>query len=251
MANEKYLNYYIETMTSTLTDCVVRNISMQANAKITDEVVKEQTEKIDNLKLMNSELQSMIVELKDTNASSESTAVLELKNTLLESEKLVTKLSNDVGELGTKHRAEIDELTSKFRDYDSVKNQAGHVETFKGELIKAREEVSRVRSELENKINSLTSENTGKINAMNEQNEKTVASLLKQNEDTVNNLIQKHETEKSEYNNKIDELIAKIDYLQLPPSKRKKIDELNKEVEPTTLTSLIGTNGPIKDGGTF
>ena len=40
MANEKYLNYYIETMTSTLTDCVVRNISMQANAKITDEVVK-------------------------------------------------------------------------------------------------------------------------------------------------------------------------------------------------------------------
>ena len=69
-------------MTSTLTDCVVRNISMQANAKITDEVVKEQTEKIDNLKLMNSELQSMIVELKDTNASNESTAVLELKNTL-------------------------------------------------------------------------------------------------------------------------------------------------------------------------
>lgn len=251
MANEKYLNYYIETMTSTLTDCVVRNISMQANAKITDEVVKEQTEKIDNLKLMNSELQSMIVELKDTNASNESAAVLELKNTLLESEKLVTKLSNDVSELGIKHRAEIDGLTSKFRDYDSVKNQAGHVETFKGELIRAREEVSQVRSELENKINSLTSENTGKINAMNEQNEKTVASLLKQNEDIVNNLIQKHETEKSEYNNKIDDLLAKIDYLQLPPSKRKKIDELNKEVEPTTITSLIGTNGPIKDGGTF
>jgi len=125
------------------------------------------------------------------------------------------------------------------------------VETFKSELIRAREEVNRVRSELENKINSLTSENAEKINAMNEQNEKTVASLLKQNEDTVNNLIQKHETEKSEYNNKIDELIAKIDYLQLPPAKRKKIDELNKEVVPTTLTSLIDTNGPVKDGGTF
>ena len=251
MANEKYLNYYIETMTSTLTDCVVRNISMQANAKITDEVVKEQTEKIDNLKLMNSELQSIVAELKNTNASNESTAVLELKNTLLESEKLVTKLSNDVSELSNKHRAEIDVLTSKFRDYDSVKNQAGHVETFKGELIRAREEVNQVRLELENKINSLTSENTGKINAMNEQNEKTVASLLKQNEDIVNELIQKHETEKSEYNNKIDDLLAKIDYLQLPPSKRKKIDELNKEVEPTTITSLIGTNGPVKDGGTF
>lgn len=65
-------------------------------------------------------------------------------------------------------------------------------------------------------------------------------------------MIQKHETEKSEYNNKIDELIAKIDYLQLPPAKRKKIDELNKEVVPTTtLTSLIDTDGPIKDGGSF
>jgi len=241
MANEKYLNYYIETMTSTLTDCVVRNISMQANAKITDEVVKEQTEKIDNLKLMNSELQSMIVELKDTNASNESTAVLELKNTLLESEKLITKLNNDVNELSNKHRAEIDVLTSKFRDYDSVKNQAGHVETFKGELIRAREEVNQVRSELENKINSLTSENTGKINALIEQNDRTVKEL-----------IQKHETEKSEYNNKIDELIAKIDYLQLPPAKRKKIDELNKEVIPTTtLPGLSGIDGPIKDGGTF
>ena len=252
MANEKYLNYYIETLTSTLTDCVVRNISMQANAKITDEVVNEQTEKIDSLKLINSELQSMVVELKEKNSSVESTAVQELKNKLTESEKLVIKLGNDVGELSNKHRAEIDELTSKFRDYDSVKNQAVHVETFKGELIRAREETNQVRSELENRINSLASENNGKINALTEHNEKTVAALLKQNEDTINNLIQKHETEKSEYNNKIEELLAKIDYLQLPPAKRKKIDELNKEVVPTTsLPDPVVTNGPIKDGGTF
>jgi len=45
MGNEKYLNYYIETLTTTMTDCVIRNVSMQANAKITDEVVKEQSEK--------------------------------------------------------------------------------------------------------------------------------------------------------------------------------------------------------------
>jgi len=251
MANEKYLNYYIETLTTTMTDCVVRNISMQANAKITDEVVKEQSEKIDALVKINGDLQNTIKELQETNASNESTTVQELKNKLLESEKLVTKLGNDINESNSKHRTEVDELTSKFRDYDSVKNQAGHVETFKGELVRAREETNRVRSELESKINALASENTGKINALTEQNEKTVAALTKQNEDNVNNLIQKHETEKSEYNNKIDELIAKIDYLQLPPAKRKKIDELNKEVVPTTLTGLIDTDGPIKDGGSF
>jgi DNA repair exonuclease SbcCD ATPase subunit len=240
MANEKYLNYYIETLTTTMTDCVVRNISMQANAKITDEVVKEQSEKIDALVKINGDLQNTIKELQETNASNESTTVQELKNKLLESEKLVTKLGNDINESNSKHRTEIDELTSKFRDYDSVKNQAGHVETFKGELVRAREETNQVRSELESRINALASENTGKINALIEQNDRTVKEL-----------IQKHETEKSEYNNKIDELIAKIDYLQLPPAKRKKIDELNKEVVPTTLTGLIDTDGPIKDGGSF
>jgi hypothetical protein len=240
MANEKYLNYYIETLTTTMTDCVVRNISMQANAKITDEVVKEQSEKIEALMKSNGELQTLIQQLEQTNASNESTTVQELKNKLLESEKLVTKLGNDINESNSKHRTEIDELTSKFRDYDSVKNQAVHVETFKGELVRAREETNQVRSEFEGKINALASENTGKINALTEQNDRTVKEL-----------IQKHETEKSEYNNKIDELIAKIDYLQLPPAKRKKIDELNKEVVPTTLTGLIDTDGPIKDGGSF
>ena len=241
MANEKYLNYYVETLTSTMTDCVIRNISMQANAKITDEVVKEQSEKIDALVKINGDLQNTIKELQETNASNESTTVQELKNKLSESEKLVTKLGNDINESNSKHRTEIDELTSKFRDYDSVKNQAVHVETFKGELVRAREETNQVRSEFEGKINALASENTGKINALTEQNDRTVKEL-----------IQKHETEKSEYNNKIDELIAKIDYLQLPPAKRKKIDELNKEVvSTTTLPGLSGTDGPIKDGGTF
>ena len=229
MANEKYLNYYVETLTSTMTDCVIRNISMQANAKITDEVVKEQSEKIDALVKSNLELQKTIQDLKENSESNQSKAVQELENKLSESEKLVTKLSEDVNNLNSKHRTEIDELITKFRDYDSVKNQATHVETFKGELVRAREETNQVRSEFE-----------VKMNALNEQNEKT-----------VNVLIQKHETEKSEYNNRIDELLAKIDYLQLPPSKRKKIDELNKEVVPTTITGLIGTDGPIKDGGTF
>jgi chromosome segregation ATPase len=224
---------------------------MQANAKITDDVVKEQSEKIDALVKSNLELQQTIQELKQNGELNQNKAVQELENKLSESEKLVTKLSGDVNNLNSKHQTEIDELITKFRDYDSVKNQAGHVETFKGELVRAREETNQVRSELENKINSLASENNGKINALTEQNEKTVATLIKQNENNVNSLIQKHETEKSEYNNRIDELLAKIDYLQLPPSKRKKIDELNKEVVPTTLTGLIGTDGPVKDGGTF
>ena len=50
----------------------------------------------------------------------------------------------------------------------------------------------------------------------------------------------------------IASLTEKIEYLQLPPAKRKKIEEqLNKEVVSTTITSLVGVDGVLKDGGTF
>ena len=241
MGNEKYLNYYIETLTATMTDCVVRNVSMQANQKITDEVVKEQTEKIETLANLNEELQQAIQHLKSSNVTNESNDVQDLKNKLDEKEQLIAKQGIDINELNNKHRVELDELTTKYRDYESVKNQATHVDTFKSELMKAREETNRVRSELENRINSLSSETNGKVNGIKEENEKNTREL-----------IQRHETEKSNLHNTIASLTEKIDYLQLPPAKRKKIEEqLNKEVVSTTITSLVGTDGVLKDGGTF
>jgi uncharacterized coiled-coil protein SlyX len=230
MGNEKYLNYYIETLTSTMTDCVIRNVSMQANAKITDEVVKEQGERIEGLQNHVVELQQTIEHLKQSKTTSENNAITELKSKISEQETTISR-----------QRQEYDELINKFRDYDSVKNQATHVETFKGELIRAREETNRVRTELENRINSLNAEMNGKITGINEENDKNVRLL-----------IQKHETEKGNLNNKIAQLTEKIEYLQLPPAKRKKIDEqLNKEAVSTTITSLVDTEGVLKDGGTF
>ena len=229
MGNDKYINYYIETLTATMTDCVIRNVSMQANAKITDEVVKEQIEKVDVLTKSNDELKQVIEELKQNINKADNETIQNLKVKVAESELNVSNLTNQLTELNT-----------KYRDYDSVRNQATHVDTFKSELIKAREETNKTRGELEIKINSLISENNGKIEALNVQHEKNISLL-----------IQKHETEKSVFNSKVEELVSKIEYLQLPPAKRKKIDELNKEATPTVLTDLVGVDGVIKDGGTF
>lgn len=229
MGNDKYINYYIETLTATMTDCVIRNVSMQANAKITDEVVKEQIEKIDVLTKSNDELKQVIEELKQNNNKVDNEVIQNLKVKVAESELNVSNLTN-----------QLTELNNKYRDYDSVRNQATHVDTFKSELIRAREETNKTRGELEVKINSLISENNGKIEALNGQHEKNISLL-----------IQKHETEKSVFNSKVEELVSKIEYLQLPPAKRKKIDELNKEATPTVLTDLVGVDGVIKDGGTF
>ncbi len=231
MGNEKYLNYYIETLTTTMTDCVIRNVSMQANAKITDEVVKEQSEKLDALVKSNAELQKTIQHLEQSKLNNDNNTINELKN----------KVSELEGKLSSQ-KQEHDDLINKFRDYDSVKNQATHVETFKSELIRAREETNKVRTELENRINSINAETNGKISGINEENEKNVRLL-----------IQKHETEKATLNNRIAELTDKIDYLQLSPAKRKKIDEQLKDSSSTTIvTDLIGDeNSVLKDGGTF
>lgn len=241
MGNEKYLNYYIETLTSTMTDCVVRNVSMQVNQKITDEIVKEQAEKIEALAKLNEELQEAVQQLKQANAANESGVIQELKSKLIQKDELVAKQSNDINELNQKHRVELEVLITKFRDYDSVKNQAAHVETFKSELIVSREETNRVRVELESRINSINTETNKKIQSINEENEKNVKLL-----------IQKHESEKINLSNTITSLTEKIKYLQLAPAKRKKNEEqLNKEVLSTTITSLVNAGAELKDGGNF
>lgn len=209
MGNEKYLNYYIEILTSTLNDCVIRNVSMQANAKITDDVIEEQTEKIEQLSGTLKEQEEAIRKLRENQTVSENNIINDLRNKLNEKDVELTKLANVINELNT-----------KFRDYDSVKSQATHIDTFKNELIKAREDIVRERGE----------------------HEKQIASL--------NN---KHEEEKGELQKQIAELSAKIDYLQLSPAKRKKIDELNKGasiVAPIPEAIPVDDNA-IKDGGTF
>jgi len=215
MGNEKYLNHYIETLTSSLTDCVIRNVSMQANAKVSDEVIGDLSKKLEELNGVKVELETALIEARNNNSLSESNLIKDLKDKISAHEQTIQKLNTD-----------ISNLQNTYRDYDSIKNQATHVDTFKSELIKAREETMSVRNDYEKKIVEISSQNNGKIETLNTQHKNVVDGLLKQ----------------------IEELNSKIDYLQLPPAKRKKIDVLNKSDETaTTVTDL----GIIKDGGSF
>lgn len=211
MGNEKYVNYYIEVLTTTLNDCVIRNVSMQANAKITDDVIKEQTEKIEKLSDVVRQNEEVIKKLTDNKTASENNIINDFKNKVAEKEAELTRLSNQLAE-----------LNNKYRDYDSIRNQVSHVDTFKGELIKAREEILRTRNE---------------------------------NKSVIDNLTKKHEEEKLELKKQLDELTAKIEYLQLTPARRKKVDELNKGASPLPVVEETPTvfedESATKDGGTF
>lgn len=206
MANEKYVNYYIEVLTSTLNDCVIRNVSMQANAKITDDVIEEQTGKIEQLTELIKDRDETIRLLKDNNTASENNIINDLRSKITEKDAELNRLSNVINELNT-----------KYRDYDSIKGQTTHLETFKNELIKAREEIVNTRNENKNEIENLT---------------------------------KKYEAEKSELLTQIADLTAKIDFLQLSPAKRKKISELNKGESPIIANAIVEDDN-AKDGGIF
>jgi chromosome segregation ATPase len=173
MDNQKYLNYYVEILTGTMTDAVIRNISLQSNARVTEDVINEQSKTIEKLKY----------DLENVNSGKDGTIKGHLET--------INSLNN-----------QLSELNRMKGEYETVKHQVDHVNTFRSELIKERENHKKTRDEYEFKLKQL-----------NEQ----------------------------------------IEYLQLTPAKRKKIDEeKNKVVEVIEQSSVLPITDDItKDGGSF
>lgn len=209
-ANEKYLNYYIETLTTTLTDCVVRNVSMQANARISEEVIEDQQQKIE-------ELQKVLSSSKET------------------SETTLTQYSNEIKKLS----AEINELRAIRNQYENVKSEAAHVETFRNELLKERESHQTTRNELQTKVNNITNDFNNRINKLNSEHNDKLNALSKEHNDKMVKIASKH-------NEEIKSLNDRIAYLEMSPAKRKKFDLMNSK--PAVNEETEEEN---KDGGVF
>ena len=92
--SEKYVNYYVEIMTGTMQDAVLRNISLQAQAKVTEELLNENLNKINDLEQ----------KIQDFNNESE----------------LLRQASH--------------ELATTKGEYESIKHQIQHLDTFRNEL---------------------------------------------------------------------------------------------------------------------
>jgi chromosome segregation ATPase len=163
MENNDYVNHYIDIMSATLTDAVLRNISLQANAKVTEKVLENQARVIEELQ--------------------QDTKVADLEKTIEELQGELAKVNNLRGE------------------YENVKHQAQHVDTFRNELVKERESNQKTRDDYEKQIASLN---------------------------------------------------EKIEYLQLTPAKRKKVDEAKAvALSGSTVDVTTLVDATIKDGGSF
>jgi len=176
MGNEKYVNYYIETLTSVMNDAIINNVSLQANSKVTEEVVQEQAKIIEELK---QHIESM--------NQLENNQIDSLNNT-------INTLNAEIFNL----RVEINNSNKLKVEYDNTKNQIQHLDTFRNELLKSQKENENIRLEYEYKIKGLE---------------------------------------------------ERIEYLQLSPAKRKKIDE-SQSNNKTTISTTLEVEG-VKDGGSF
>lgn len=166
--NDNYVNTYVEILTATMQDAVLRNISLQANEKISNVVIQEQQQKIDELNAV----------LEDVNRSQ--------SDLHINLEKTIADLRN-----------QLNEANRLKNDYENVKHQVQHVDTFRNELMKERD---------------------------------------------------MHQKTRDDYESIIKDLNDKIEYLQLTPAKRKKIDDAKAA---TTIETKPAVEEIVEDGGKF
>jgi DNA repair exonuclease SbcCD ATPase subunit len=222
MGNEKYLNYYVEILTGTMTDAVIRNVSLQANARVTDEALKDQVNRNEDLTQQVNNLNDQIKKLKLANEQSENERIAELED------KNKGHL-NRIGDL----EIQLNDLNNMRDEYDNVKNQVSHLESFRNELVKVREE---------NKT-------------LQETNNNTISKMQIDHDNMVKKLVEEHELI-------VKTLNKKIDYLQLTPAKRKKVDaekalvveQIKADLNVTPKAKIFKVEPPnmvVKDGGSF
>lgn len=191
MGNERYLNYYVEILTSTLQDAIIRNVSLQANARVSEDVINDQVKKNEDLGKQIGNLNNELNSVKSNNEQSENSKITNLQNTIKGHLDTINHLNN-----------QVTELNKMKGEYENVKHQVNNLDTFRNELLKEREE---------------------------------------------------HQKTREQYELTIKELNEKIDYLQLTPAKRKKLEEeKNKVVEVIEQSSVLPITDDItKDGGSF
>jgi chromosome segregation ATPase len=138
MDNSKFVNYYIETLVSTLNDAILKNISYQANSRISEEVVDDLENKLDQSNKNIESLKNDLESTRQSKSNDENNRINSLENTIHEQMNTINRLDN-----------EISQLNHIKNEYENTKNNLTHLESFKKQLIESREENERLKNEIE------------------------------------------------------------------------------------------------------
>jgi len=198
MSQEKYSTYYVELLTSTFNDQILQNLSLKANAKVNAEIFEEVSkgyqsllEENNSLKLdkekslsekesaKNAEIETLKRQLVDLQASKNN----EIEKLRQQVSQIQSTKNNDVNELIKKNTEQLQQVQSNknneiqelnktitgLRDevtksglirteYDKLKHQLGHMDTFRNQLVelqKVVEEKNATIDDLNSQIETL------------------------------------------------------------------------------------------------
>ena len=224
MGNEKYVNYFIDTMTQTMNEFLTQSISLKANSKVIEELLNEQITLNENLKSELENANSLLEQGEQNFYDKQSEEIGSLHYELDVAREQNSNLQSECQTLRDQINTLSIEVSSIRNEKDNLFSQAQHVETFRNELLKSREENSR--------LNNL------------------IAELKQQSEEDIEKILLDNEKEIDKLNAKIKEYQSKIKLLQNPPKPQEEISS-----KPTTKTSakpkIVVKDKAIKDGGTF
>lgn len=116
MSNDKFVNYYMELLTSSFHDALGKNLVFQVQSRISGE-------EIDTLKTQIENYNSVLEEYK----------------------KIEENIAQTSNELVSKDE-QINRLTS---ERDAAKNEASHIDTFRNELVSARSQIHEKQKEID------------------------------------------------------------------------------------------------------
>lgn len=156
MNNDKFVNYYMELLTSSFHDALGKNLVFQVQSRIAGEELDAMKTQIDNY-------QNVVEEYKKIEANVEKTSI----------------------ELGVKDE-QINKLTS---ERDAAKNEASHIDTFRNELVLARSQIHDKQKEIDQIKHDFVQKEQVMINESN----KVISDIRSEYESKIKLLEQKIE----------------------------------------------------------
>lgn len=247
MSQEKYAEYYVELLTSTLNDQVLQNISLKAREKVNNEIFEEVTKGYQTTLTENQSLKSD----KEKSLSEKEVA----KNTEIES------LKKQLSDLQSSNSIEIERInSSRNAEVERLKQQVSLSQTSKNNEIedikrKSSEQLQQIQSTKNSEVEQLNKTIVGlrdeaaKANLIRTEYDKLKHQLSHM--DTFRNQLVELQKVVEEKNATIDNLNSEIENLKTIPATPVKRKKSNVEKIITVEPEATLFTEESRDGGTF
>lgn len=158
MNQEKFISAYIDLLNSTLTEAIQKNLTILAQKNVIDQELNE---------------------IKST-VNNESKS---LKDVLTQRDKEINDLKNQLNDA----RRQKDVATGETNE---LKKNVQHIETFKSELVKSRNEINRLNEQVQEKQKIIDSLNSDILILLEKQNKKEEEKDIKPTKKSVKKILE-------------------------------------------------------------